>query len=66
MEHDNENLKLLYDLNGNRPYRPSASWTCVKEFKISYPNIERMFRPDPLLKLERVGGFEPLSISLED
>lgn len=38
--HDNNNLKLLYELAGSLPYNP-ATYTCIKEFKNNFPVKEK-------------------------
>ena len=54
MNHDIENLKNLYNLSGGRGYKPTKSWTCIREFKISYPTIKYEFKLDgPLKQIKR-------------
>ena len=65
-----DNYKILYQLSDKTPYQPTASWGPYTSF-VPDPLINGRpeFVPDPLLnglvKMERVGGFEPLSWSLE-
>lgn len=65
-----DNFKLLYQLADKTPYQPTAMWCPHAKFQPD-PRLGRKieFKPDPLLnglaRLERVGGFEPLSWSLE-
>lgn len=40
VSHDNENLKLLYGLAGEFPYK-SATYTCIKEFTNNFPVKEK-------------------------
>ena len=60
MNHDNETLKLLYGLSGHLPYKPTKSWTCVKEFVPLYSAVQKEFKlNEPLKQLVETDGFEP-------
>lgn len=49
VSHDNENLKLLYGLAGEFPYKP-ATYTCIQEFTDSFLQQEApAFMSEPRL-----------------
>ena len=62
-----DNYKSLYQLSDETPYQPTTVWCSHATFKPDpILNNKLKFVPDPVLtKMERVGGFEPLSWSLE-
>ena len=60
MNHDNENLKNLYNLSGGHAYLSTKGWTCTKEFKISYPAAKYEFKLDGQYEqMVETDGFEP-------
>ena len=46
MKETADNYQLLYKLFSTRPYSDTKSFTCVKEFTPTYPNIPREFKLD--------------------
>jgi len=53
MNHDHENLKLMYELADGRTYNETKRSTCVDDFTESYPTMKSEFKLDgPLTQLK--------------